>query len=97
MTTRLDIALKALHQIEEGECGGRYCWRSAGHALAAIDAAPPEIVLTREEAELCAEAFDEALETWERYTAASGSSREADARKLRARIYKTLWPQKEAE
>lgn len=61
MTTRLDIALEALREIEAdsrdsvgpGKWYGCGCYTPAEDALRAIDAAPPEITLTREEAELC--------------------------------------------
>lgn len=54
MITRLDIALEALREIATEEERGSV----ADYALAKIAAAPPEIVLTREEAELCAQALD---------------------------------------
>lgn len=61
MTTRLDIAVKALREIAAHDphiavyrCS---CWKRAEQALADIAAAPPEIVLTREEAELCVQAM----------------------------------------
>lgn len=66
MTTRLDIALEALRIIardsfpaREYSAHGCDCGGMAGRFLTAIAAAPPEIVLTREEAELCVRALED--------------------------------------
>lgn len=75
MTTRLDIALGALREIERNPifCDQAFCSTAvlgdqsaatATEAIAKIDAAPPEIVLTREEAELCVRALDAAANVW---------------------------------
>lgn len=90
MTTRLEIAREALLEIAAHDphvavyrCS---CWKTAEAALAAIDAAPAEIVLTREDAAICVDAMDASLA---RYT-----QRTAD---LRERLFGELWPQKETE
>lgn len=65
MTTRLDIALGALREIEAdsrdsvgpGKWYGCGCYTPAEDALRAIAAAPREIVLTREDAVLCIHAL----------------------------------------
>lgn len=65
MTTRLDIALEALREIEAdsrdsvgpGKWYGCGCYTPAEDALRAIDAAPPEITLTRDEAVLATQAL----------------------------------------
>lgn len=73
------------------------CSRAEAAYYAARDAAvemvavprPLQITLTREEADMCVDALNEAIDQWQRYTA-DGNSRAEDAQTLRARILKAL-------